>query len=424
MTATQTQIRRDSSTNLDAATPATGELGYDTTNKGLRLGDGSTAGGIRVPNSIMLQNQAYVYASAGGTADALTLTLSPAPTAYTAGMKISFKATADNTTTTSTINVNALGAKTLKKKGASGVSAIAAGDIQDGCIYDAIYDGTYFQLQDPASATGGVVDTQTFTGSGTWTKPSQGTLAIIRLWGAGGSGSSRSTTGSAGGGGGGAFTEIIVPLASLGSTETVTIGAGGAGVSGNTQGNNGGNSTFGSWATAYGGGGGTSGSSSASNGGGGGGAVSAGGQTTYQTTNVCGGGKPYENFHVDTIAGSYQGQDKYVYGGGHGGKTGSYDGYDSVYGGGGGGGGGASSGATTGGGDSDYGGGGGGGCSSATGGTRTGGTSLFGGNGGDGGANTGGNGTAGTQPAGGGGGAVQGGTSGAGAAGKCVVYVI
>jgi hypothetical protein len=283
-------------------------------------------------------------------------------------------------------------------------------------------------------ASSGVADTQTFTGSGTWTKPSSGTIAIIRVWGGGGSGASRTTTGDAGGGGGGAYNELVIPLALLGATETVTVGAGGTGVSGNTNGNNGSNTTFGSWLTAYGGGKGLhTVAGSGGFGGGGGGRDSAGadmsglgGADPYYITS--GAGEPWEYFNgsgqlVYASAWPNSHIPKTTHGGGYGGCGTSFrTGQSSHYGGGGGGIGYAAS--TGGGGGSSYGGGGGGGCSSTAGGTRTGGTSLVGGNGGAGGANTGGDGTAGAQPAGGGGGAVQGGTSGAGGAGKAIVYVI
>lgn len=147
MTANQVQIRRDSSTNLNAATPASGELGYDTTNKELRLGDGATAGGIRVPNSTALQNQSFIAALAGGTADALTLTVSPVPAAYATYQRFVFKAASDNTTS-ATINVNSLGVKTIKKRTTSGVADLTGGEIQQDGIYAIVYDGTYFQLED------------------------------------------------------------------------------------------------------------------------------------------------------------------------------------------------------------------------------------------------------------------------------------
>lgn len=147
MTAKQVQIRRDSATNLNGATPADGELGYDTTNDELRIGDGVTAGGIHIPNSKMIQAQSYIAANAGGTADALTLTVSPVPAAYASFQRFVFKATATNATTTPTINVNTLGAKTIKKKSSSGKVAVAVGDIQNGCIYAVQYDGTDMQLE-------------------------------------------------------------------------------------------------------------------------------------------------------------------------------------------------------------------------------------------------------------------------------------
>lgn len=89
-----------------------------------------------------VQDGGSVYASAGGTGDALTLTLSPAPSAYVAGQEFRFKATATNTGA-ATIDVNSLGAKSIKRDGSS---ALAAGDITTGQMYSIRYDGTNFQL--------------------------------------------------------------------------------------------------------------------------------------------------------------------------------------------------------------------------------------------------------------------------------------
>jgi hypothetical protein len=95
---------------------------------------------------------------------------------------------------------------------------------------------------------------QTFDASGTWTKPATGSMACIRVWGGGCGGDRRTTTTTARGGGGGGYNEITVPLASLGSTVTVTVGAGGAGRTGSAgDGSAGGTTTFGALLGASGG---------------------------------------------------------------------------------------------------------------------------------------------------------------------------
>lgn len=113
-------------------------------------------------------------------------------------------------------------------------------------------------VSSPVASTG--INLQTFTSSGTWTKPSlaAGSRVLIQAWGAGGSGGKGSSNG-AGGGGGGGYKERWVTLSAMGSTETVTIGAGGASKSSNGIGNVGGTTTVGTLITAYGGGGGNQG---------------------------------------------------------------------------------------------------------------------------------------------------------------------
>lgn len=286
----------------------------------------------------------------------------------------------------------------------------------NGNVINLLFNGTSWLLVKTILS-----NVQTFLSSGTWTKPSFGIMATIQLWGAGGSGGRSSSGNAGGGGGGGAYAEITVPLSTLGATETVTLGAGGTAVSvDNTDGNQGGDSTFSSILTAYGGGGGSGDLVTTGAGGGGGGTTSAGASTINATGGAGGnplggaGGIGAGNSGTESLFGG---------GGGGGGGTTAGDGGASLYGGGGGGGADDNSANSKAGGSSKYGGGGGGGgADTAQGGDGgIGGTSQFGGSGGAGNSHSV-NATDGTQPGGGGGG-TETGTTGAGGRGKCVVIV-
>jgi hypothetical protein len=127
-------------------TPALGEVIVDTTLNRLRVGDGSTAGGIVLPNVPDIQKQVHTFPTVGGTGNAITLTNGIPVLAYAAGLKQTFKATANNTGAT-TINVDGLGTKNVYKMNSGALGAIASGDIVSGGIYDVMYDGTQFQIK-------------------------------------------------------------------------------------------------------------------------------------------------------------------------------------------------------------------------------------------------------------------------------------
>lgn len=79
--------------------------------------------------------------AATGPADVYAVTLDPAATAYASGMFIRFIVPAANTGA-ATLNVNALGAKSIKRAGA----ALVAGDLPINAVVEVIYDGTNFQV--------------------------------------------------------------------------------------------------------------------------------------------------------------------------------------------------------------------------------------------------------------------------------------
>lgn len=78
----------------------------------------------------------------GGTGNVITLTPSPAVSAYTAGQRFSFLATAPNTTAV-TVNVSGLGAKSLVFADAT---QLGGSEILAGAVYDIIYNGSTFTL--------------------------------------------------------------------------------------------------------------------------------------------------------------------------------------------------------------------------------------------------------------------------------------
>lgn len=127
----------------DASTTVKGVVEEATLAETLaRTGAGGTSARLFVNPTNLTTVQTYDYAASSGGSDTYAITVSPAPTAYVTGQVFRFKADVANTGA-ATLNVNSLGAKTIKKQ----VSAdLTTGDILANQIVEVIYDGTNMQL--------------------------------------------------------------------------------------------------------------------------------------------------------------------------------------------------------------------------------------------------------------------------------------
>lgn len=239
--------------------------------------------------------QAWV--AAGGSADAITASFTPALPFVIDGTVVNVRAAAANTSATPTLQVDSNTARTITKRGGQ---ALVAGDIPGAnyeCIFRYNLANTRWELLNPATAwldyfgstqgdilfrgasvwgrlaigTNGYVlfsngtapywaanvpqrlHRAVFTSSGSWTVPAgTDSSTVFRIYGcAGGGGGGASTGGGNGngapGGGSGAFADITAYGFTAGQVATITIGAAGTHGDNNVNsGNagNGGNSLF------------------------------------------------------------------------------------------------------------------------------------------------------------------------------------
>lgn len=99
-----------------------------------------------------IQNASYTYDEDAEANDSYAIALDPALTAYAAGQEFTFKANTANTGAAS-LNVNSLGAVTLKK---NHDQDLADNDIEAGSIVKVVYDGTNFQIISILAASAGL----------------------------------------------------------------------------------------------------------------------------------------------------------------------------------------------------------------------------------------------------------------------------
>lgn len=156
-TGLSTAITKDGQTTITANLPM---AGFRHTG----VGAGVAGNDYATVAQVQGQGGAFVAAaSVGGTADAITLTPSPAITNYTAGQRFSFVAEGTNTTAV-TVATSGLPTRAVTKEGAT---ALVAGDILSGALVTIQDDGTRYQLV----AVNGVATQQganTFTGVNTF----------------------------------------------------------------------------------------------------------------------------------------------------------------------------------------------------------------------------------------------------------------
>jgi hypothetical protein len=139
------------------STTAPGLLWYDTTNGLVKQRNAADSGWLTLyaigSQGFVSQNGSSIYAADAGSNDTYAITLSPAPSSYVVGMVVHFLANTTNTGA-ATLNVNSLGAVTIKK--AKDVD-LADGDIKAGQQVSVIYDGSNWQLLSMPSTVGGNV---------------------------------------------------------------------------------------------------------------------------------------------------------------------------------------------------------------------------------------------------------------------------
>lgn len=145
----------------NATTTSAGKVELATSAESVAGTDNGSVGPLSVQPSLIaanVQSGTFVYAASTDVSDTYTVSLTPALTAYTTGMKVRVKFTTANTGAC-TLNINSLGAKNIKL--IDGTDPLD-GDIAAGKSYGLSYDGTNFILErSPAKASASEVNAGT-----------------------------------------------------------------------------------------------------------------------------------------------------------------------------------------------------------------------------------------------------------------------
>ena len=121
-----------------------------------------------------IQDSAFTFLTSPAGTNAITATASLGMSAYVTGQRFFFVAAASNTGAC-TLNINSIGVKSVTK---NGTTALVAGDIAINAVTQVVYDGTQFQLLNPASAT-----VSSFSAGSTGLTPSTTTTGAVTLAG-------------------------------------------------------------------------------------------------------------------------------------------------------------------------------------------------------------------------------------------------
>lgn len=110
----------------------------------------------------------YGYCQTGADTVAKVVTVSPSVTELTTGLTIAVKFQYANTSTNPTLNVNSLGAKSIKRYGTTAAGTSAASSWNANSVVMLTYDGTYWMLNDWENTTySGMTDAEYQSGTST-----------------------------------------------------------------------------------------------------------------------------------------------------------------------------------------------------------------------------------------------------------------
>lgn len=156
-----------------------------------------------------VQDSTLTYLTSASGTDTITALAPVTLSAYVAGQVFRFIASGANTGAT-TLNINSIGAKAITK---NGTTALVANDILAGSVVILTYDGTQFQLSNPATLPASV---SSFTAGTTGFTPSTATTGAITLAGTlnvanGGTGATTLTANSLVAGNGTSAVSLIAP---------------------------------------------------------------------------------------------------------------------------------------------------------------------------------------------------------------------